>query len=202
MAQYYDDYDEAATLLGGSLGMAFPGGASDPELNCSIIMLYHKPFSEYTALEMQGQGVISTAASYGDGWKFILPVDARVFLGSRNISGFVGVGFAYTMISDGEREYDEPRLNQLATNISLGSKVGFWKNRRHSFIFGTKVHLPLVQSNGLSDSPIFALIGGIGFNNRWGAIKLDYEYPLGKQYANSVYGINSQAFSVSFLFNI
>lgn len=201
-AQYFDEIDEKSTLMGGSLGMAFPGGESDPELNCSLIFLYHNQVAVTTALEIQAQGVISTAPSYGDGWKFILPIDARVFLGSRSIAGFVGAGFAYTMVSDGEREFDGPRLNQLATNIAIGGRIGFWKNRRHLLIFGTKVHLPLCQTDGLSDKPVFALIGGIGFNNRWGAIKLDYEYPLGKQYENLVYGINSQAFSVVILFNI
>lgn len=202
MAQNFYDEDEKASLLGGSVGMAFPGGESDPELNASAIYLYHTDLTTGLALEVQAAAVISTAASYADGWKFILPVDSRVFLGSRKFSSFAGVGLQYTTVSPGDREYDDPRLNQLASNIALGLKAGFWKERRHSIMLGTKAHLPMCGSDGLYDKSTVAIIAGIGFTNSWGAIKIDYEYPFGKEFSNSVYGINSQSMSVAFLFNI
>ncbi len=194
--------DAKVSLLGGSLGMAFPGGESDPELNCSVIYLFHKQISSLAMFELQPQAVISTAPSYADGWKFILPIDCRFFIGTNAISGFVGTGISLTFCSPGDRDYEDERLKQFATNIALGSRIGFWKERRHCLILGAKTHLPIFQSHGLYDKPVFALIGGVGFNNSWGAIKLDYEYPFGKGYENSVYGINSQAFTASFLFNI
>lgn len=202
LAQFTEDRGEKVSLLGGSLGMAFPGGESDPELNASFIYLFHKQITSISSIEIQPQAVISTAPSYGDGWKFILPVDCRFFVGSNSISGFVGAGVALTLVSPGDRDYDEDRLNQFAANIALGTRIGFWKERRHCIILGAKTHLPVAQSTGLSDKPVFALIGGIGFNNSWGAIKIDYEYPFGKGSSNSVYGINSQAFTASVLFNI
>lgn len=201
-AQFTEDRGDKMSLLGGSLGMAFPGGESDPELNASLIYLFHKQITSILSFEIQPQAVISTAPSYGDGWKFILPVDCRFFVGSNSISGFVGAGIALTLVSPGDRDYGEDRLNQFAANIALGTRIGFWKERRHCIILGAKTHLPIAQSKGLSDKPVFALIGGIGFNNSWGSIKLDYEYPFGKGYENSVYGINSQAFTASVLFNI
>lgn len=197
----YDEY-EGGSLLGGSVGMAFPGGESDPELNASVIYLYHKSLTAGASMEVQGSAVISTASSYGDGWKFILPIDSRFFLGTRAISSFAGVGFEYTTVSPGDRDFDESRLNQFASNVVIGAKIGFWKERRHFIILGSKFHFPIAHSAGLSDKTVVAIIGGVGFVNSWGAIKIDYEYPFGKGYANSVYGINSQALSCSVLFNI
>ena len=198
---FYDD-DDRTSLIGGSLGMAFSGGESDPELNASLVYLFHKLMTSGVSVEAQCAAVISTAPSYGDGWKFILPIDSRIFLGTRTISSFVGIGIEYTTVSPGDKDYDEPRLNQFASNVAIGAKVGFWKERRHSFILGTKFHFPIAHSDGLSDKTVVAIIGGVGFTNSWGAIKIDYEYPFGKGYANSVYGINSQALSCSVLFNI
>lgn len=197
----YDEY-ESGSLFGGCIGMAFPGGESDPELNASVIYLYHKSLITGVSVEAQGAAVISTAPSYEDGWKFILPVDTKFFLGTRNISSFAGIGIEYTTVSPGDRDFDKPRLNQFASNVAIGAKVGFWKERRHSFILGTKFHFPIAHSDGLSDKTVVAIIGGVGFTNSWSAIKIDYEYPFGKRYANSVYGINSQALSCSVLFNI
>lgn len=131
-AQSLYDEDEKASLLGGSVGMAFPAGDSDPELNASVIYLYHTDLTKGLALEVQASAVFSTAASYADGWKLILPVDTRVFFGSRKFSSFAGVGLQYTMVLPGDREYDDTRFNQLASNVALGLKVGFWKERRHS----------------------------------------------------------------------
>lgn len=198
---FYDD-DDRTSLIGGSLGMAFPGGESDPELNASLVYLFHKPIASGVSFEAQCSAVISTAPSYGDGWKFILPLDTRFFIGTRTISSFAGVGIEYTTVSPGDHDFDEARLNQLASNVAIGAKLGFWKERRHSFILGTKFHFPITHSDGLSDKTVVAIIGGIGFTNSWGAIKIDYEYPFGRGYANSVYGINSQALSCSVLFNI
>lgn len=201
-AQFTEDRGDEVSLMGGSLGMAFPGGESDPELNCSIIYLFHNQITTISSFELQPQAVFSTAPSYVDGWKFILPIDCRFLIGTNAISGFVGTGISLTIVSPGNKEYDEERLKQFATNIALGSRIGFWKDRRHCVIVGAKTHLPITQSNGLYDKPVFALIGGIGFNNSWGTIKIDYEYPFGKGYANYVYGINSQAFTASVLFII
>lgn len=198
---FYDD-DDRTSLIGGSLGMAFPGGESDPELNASLVYLFHKPIASGVSFEAQCSAVISTAPSYGDGWKFILPLDTRFFIGTRTISSFAGVGIEYTTVSPGDHDFDEARLNQLASNVAIGAKLGFWKERRHSFILGTKFHFPIAHSDGLSDKTVVAIIGGVGFTNFWGAIKIDYEYPFGRGYANSVYGINSQALSCSVLFNI
>lgn len=75
---FYDD-DDRTSLIGGSLGMAFPGGESDPELNASLVYLFHKPITSGVSVEVQCAAVISTASSYGDGWKFILPIDSRFF---------------------------------------------------------------------------------------------------------------------------
>lgn len=201
-AQFTEVRGDKVSLLGGSLGMAFPGGESDPELNASLIYIFHNQITSISSFEIQPQAVISTAPSYSDGWKFILPVDFRFFVGTNSISGFVGAGVALTLVSPGDRDYDEDRLNQFAANIALGTRIGFWKERKHCIVLGAKTHLLIAQSNGLSDKPVFALIGGIGFNNSWGSIKLDYEYPFGKGYENSIYGINSQAFTASVLFNV
>lgn len=169
-AQSFYDEDESASLLGGSVGMAFPGGESDPELNASAIYLYHTGLATGIALEVQGAAVFSTAASYADGWKFILPLDSRIFFGSRKFSSFADVGLQYTTVSPGDKEFDDPRLNQLASNIALSLKVGFWKERRHSIMIGTKVHLPMCGSDGLYDKSTVAIIAGIGFTNSWGAL--------------------------------
>lgn len=57
-------------------------------------------------------------------------------------------------------------------------------------------------SEGLYDKSTLAIIAGIGFTNSWSAIKIDYEYPFGKEFSNSIYGINSQSMSEVFLLNI
>lgn len=105
-------------------------------------------------------------------------------------------------MSPGDKDYDVPSLNQLASNVAIGAKIGFWKERRFSIILVTKFHFPIAHSDGLSDKTVVAIIGGVGFTNSWGAIKIDYEYTFGKRHANSVYGINSNSLSCSVLFNI
>lgn len=146
---FYDD-DDRISLIGGSLGMAFPGGESDPELNASLAYLFHKPIAAGISVEAQCSAVISTAPSYGDGRKLILPLDTRFFIETRIISSFAGIGIEYITVSLGDHDFDEAKLNQLASNVAIGAKLGFWKERRHSFILGTKIHFPIAHSDGLS----------------------------------------------------
>lgn len=75
---FYDD-DDRTSLIGGSLSMAFPDGESDPDINASLVYLFHKPITSGVSFEAQSAAVISTAPSYGDGWKFLLPIDSRFF---------------------------------------------------------------------------------------------------------------------------
>lgn len=204
-AQFNEDYLGTTSLFGGSFGMAFPSGESDPELNASAIYLFHNQVSSGYAFETQVAGLISTASAYNDGWKFVLPADVRFYLGSMKLAAFASAGIQYTMVSSGQENYisfPDEKQSQFASNLAFGFRTGFWKQHKHSFILGTKIHFPIVSSEYLYDKTVVAIIGGIGFTNSWGAVKLDYEYPFGKGYGNSVYGINSQAFSISFLFNI
>lgn len=190
------------SLIGGSLGLAFHGGESEPELNASFVYLFSKPITSVVSEKAQCVAVISLASSYGDGWKLRLQTDTRFFLGARSISSFAGVGIEYTTVSPGNKDYEEPRFNQFASNATIGAKVGFGKERRHSFIWGTKSHFPIAHSDVFSDKTILAIFGGVGFTNSWSAIEIDYEYPFGKGYANSAYGINSQALPCHILLNI
>lgn len=208
-AQFREDFSGKSSLIGGQVGMAFPGGESDPELNCALTYLFHNQVNNGYAFELQTSGLISTAPSVNDGFKFVLPIDSRFFLGTLKFAGFAGAGLQLTYVAPGDQEYmgdkdyqEDEKFTQFAANMAMGMRIGFWKERRHSIVLGTKLHFPIAGSKWLDDKVVVAIIGGIGFTNSWGAIKIDYEYPFGKGYENSVYGINSQALSCSVLFNI
>lgn len=140
-------------------------------------------------------------------------------------------GGYYDEYVEGEEQWDWT-VNQLSANLALGFKVGFWNSedydpgkgkrvyfKRHAFILGTKVHLPIVnngESHGddidLSRDKVGVSITGalsLGLSNSC-TMKLDYEYPLGGSNKYKLndgghatwFNTNTQSFSLTLLFRI
>lgn len=124
--------------------------------------------------------------------------------------------------------------NQLSANLAFGLKLGIFSAeakvpatgyyqsyRPLNIILGSKFHIPIVN-NGEShgdkkkgvdlsrDKTVVSLTGGLSFNWPGGAIKVDYEYPLGgtNQYVlydgghTTFFNTQSQSISATLLFKL
>ena len=116
-------------------------------------------------------------------------------------------GVYYTETTPGETDM-KWTVNQLSTNLAAGFKVGIGKGKipPHALILGAKFHFPIINSSehhgdentsiDLSKDKVnVALTMGFSLGMKWGAFKIDGEYPLG---ASSKYVINDGGHSTFF----
>lgn len=132
---------------------------------------------------------------------------------------------------EGEDNWDWT-VNQLSANLALGFKLDFWNSdiwnpgtrhydnfKRHSLIFGTKFHFPVInasESHGSDvdlsrDKTCVSLIGALSLGLSGSCtLKLDYEYPLGGSNKYKLndgghatwFNTNTQSMSITLLFRI
>lgn len=132
---------------------------------------------------------------------------------------------------EGEDKWDWT-VNQLSANVALGFKLDFWNSdiwnpgtrhydnfKRHSIIFGTKFHFPVInasESHGSDvdlsrDKTCVSLTGALSLGLSGSCtLKLDYEYPLGGSNKYKLndgghatwFNTNTQSMSLTLLFRI